>query len=348
MQREAEGAVFSPTGLFFKHFLDRANGRGHNLPFLQKLRTVRFLINSTAKYDPDEYQPFDLYGSLNLIRRLPAIESVRVDGIMEPIRSSIELPPRTANYSKIEIRHSSMDYPYLIHTIRSAKTLREFTYTIGGHGSNNDSIAMLNPDDLFRTLLEYWDSLEYLDLDVEAELSLKEIFDPNVGRLFFGDYRSWYGPAYFYEWEGELGERPEDNILLTERPPPTCCFLRRFTKLRSLSIGIHLLYYFARGIDNDRLSEEVFSLADRLPPNLESLRIYGYAKGMEPWVEGLPPHIFDDMLSQLVKEKDEKLPLLTHIAGIEELIDHAATLRRPVNPEDVWKREVDQWTEYEY
>ncbi|RHZ69889.1 hypothetical protein CDV55_103988 [Aspergillus turcosus] len=320
--------------LFFKHFFDRANGRGHNLPFLQKLRTVRFLVDYLGGYSSYQYQPFDLCESLNLIRRLPAIESVRIDGITVPKRSSIELPPRTANYSKIEIRHSNVNYLYLIHTIRSAKSLKEFAYTIGGYGSTDDSIAMLNPDVLFRSLLEYWETLEYLDLDVEADLPLEG--------LSFRDYRSQYGPAYFHESEGELGERPENK---------THCFLRSFTKLRSLCLGIHLLYYFARGIDDDLLSEEVFSLADRLPPNLESLRIYGYEKGMKPRVKGLPSHIFHDMLSQLLKEKDEKLPRLTHIAGIEELIDHAATLPPQVRPEDirlVWQREEDQWTEYEY
>lgn len=57
------------------------------------------------------------------------------------------------------------------------------------------------------------------------------------------------------------------------------------------------------------------------------------------------------MLSQLLKEKDEKLPLLTHIAGIDELIDHAVTLPPMLHPEEVhlvWQREEDQWTEYEY
>lgn len=240
---------------------------------------------------------------------------------------SIELPPRTANYSKIEIRPSNVNHLYLIHTIRSAESLREFTYTIGGYGNRDDSIAMLNPDVLFRSLLEYWETLDYLDLNVEADLPLEA--------LSFRDYHPQSGPAYFHEWEEELGERPEDNTVLRQRPPPTHCFLRSFTKLRSLCLGIHLLYYFARGIGDDLLSEEVFWLADRLPLNLESLRIYGYEKGMKPRAKGLPSHIFDDVLSQLLKEKDEKLPLLTHIAGIDELIDHAVTLPPMLHPEDV-------------
>ncbi|KAF7128530.1 hypothetical protein CNMCM5793_003318 [Aspergillus hiratsukae] len=329
MREEAKSVVCCPCRLFFKHFLDRANDRGHKLPFLQKLRTVRFLADYLGGYSSYYYQPFDLCESLNLIRRLPAIESVRVDGITVPNRSSIELPPRTANYSKIEIRHSDVNYLHLIHTIRSAKSLKEFAYTIGGYGSMDDSFAIFIPDVLFRSLLEYWETLEYLDLDFEADLPLEA--------LSFRDYRSQYGPAYFHEWEGQ-------------RPPPTRSFLRSFTKLRSLCLGIHLLYYLARGIGDD-LSEEVFSLADRLPLNLESLRIYGYEKGMKPRVKGLASHIFDDMLSQLLKEKEEKLPCLTHIAGIEELIDHAATLPPQRRPEDirlVWQREEDQWTEYEY
>lgn len=87
------------------------------------------------------------------------------------------------------MRPSNVNPPYSIHAIRSAKSLREFTYTIGGYGSGDDSTAMLNLDVLFRSLLEYWETLEYLALDAEADLPLEA--------LSLRDDRSQYGPAYF-------------------------------------------------------------------------------------------------------------------------------------------------------
>jgi hypothetical protein len=75
---QANGNPLRESDYFLKHFLDRANSiPQETLPFLHHLRQVRFLV------DPDTrihrwyyYQPYDLYGSLNLVYRLLAVESV--------------------------------------------------------------------------------------------------------------------------------------------------------------------------------------------------------------------------------------------------------------------------------
>lgn len=38
----------------------------------------------------------------------------------------------------------------------------------------------------------------------------------------------------------------------------------------------------------DHSVDDSFSLVDHLPPNLESLRIYGYKKEMKPRLRGVP------------------------------------------------------------
>lgn len=170
------------TTYFFKHFLDRANSRSHEiLPYLHHLRQVRVLVDPDEKTTPwYNYQPYDLYGSLNLVRRLPAIESVRVDAIMGTEDRSIEPPPRSAYYSKITIRNSNIDSRYLVRTIESAKLLEELTYAIGGRGSSDGGWSNFIPDHVLRALLIHADSLVHLDLDVEAELPLVHIFDPTL------------------------------------------------------------------------------------------------------------------------------------------------------------------------
>ncbi|KAJ5672641.1 hypothetical protein N7507_001768 [Penicillium longicatenatum] len=349
---QAKGTPLRESDYFFKHFLDRVNNSPRSqetLPFLHHLRQVQFLVDPDTKINRwYYYQPYDLYGSLNLVRRLPAVESIRVDAIMSMQRPSIEPPPRSANYTKITIRNSNIDYHHLVRVIESAKRLEEFTYAVGGRGSTDGMLSMFSPDHVFRALLLHADSLVHLDLDVEAETPLAETFDPTLGQHFFGnmDNRSSRSqPAYQQEWADELQELQQEQG--SQASP---CSLRGLTNVKNLSLGIHTLYYLARGIGTDQVDDASFAIVDHLPPNLEALCIYGYEKGMKPQVKGLPDDVFDRQLEKLLAEKDTKLPRLSYIEGIDEFIENATTIKKPAtNDEDLWERETDdEWTDHEY
>jgi hypothetical protein len=349
LRNKNEGTPLKESDYFFKHFLDRANsGSKETLPYLHHLRQVRLLVDPDEKITPwYNYQPFDLYGSLNLVRRLPTIESVRVDAIMDTEGRSIQPPPRSANYSKITIRNSNLDSQYLARTIESAKQLKEFTYAIGGRGSSDRMWSNFIPDQVLKALLMHADSLVHLDLDVEAELPLVHIFDPTLRQYLLDDSedRSRFHPAYKLEWADELQElQPKEST------QPSPCSLRGLTNVKNLSLGIHLLYYLSRGIGADQVDDASFAIVDHLPPNLEALCIYGYKKGMKPQVTGLPNDLFDRQLEQLLAEKDTKLPRLSYIEGIDECIENATTVKDPkTNDEDLWERETDdEWTDHEY
>ncbi|KAF4235731.1 hypothetical protein CNMCM8980_003225 [Aspergillus fumigatiaffinis] len=349
---QANGTPLRETDYFFKHFLDRANsGPQETMPFLQYLRKVRFLVDAdTNVYRWFYYQPYDLYGSLNLVRRLPGVESIRVDAIMGTESPSVEPPPQSGNYTKITIRNSSLDYHHLVRVIESAKRLEEFTYAVGGRGSSDGSLSIFSPDHVLRALLLHGHSLLHLDLDVEAETPLAEAFDPSLGQAFFASdgpsLRSH--PIYQQEWAEELQELKAKDDPAGCRLPP--CSLRGFTELKNLSLGIHLLYYLARGIGPDQVEDSSFAIVDHLPPSLESLCIYGYEKGMKPQVKGLPDDVFDRQLENLLADKAKKLPRLIHIEGIDEFIENATTVEQPQNnDDDLWERETDdEWTDHEY
>ncbi|KAF9890814.1 hypothetical protein FE257_005385 [Aspergillus nanangensis] len=345
-----DSTLFRKTDYFFKHFLDRANSSNQQetMPFLQNLREVRFLVDVDIKSQYEYYyQPYDLYGSLNLVRRLPAVESIRVDAIMTPKESSDQPPAGSANYTRIIIRNSSLDYPYLVGAIESAKQLEEFTYAIGGRGARHGLLGMFSPNHVLRALLLHRDSLVHLDLDVEAETLLHHIFDPTLRQQFpFSDdeyERSVGFHNVYHGWGDRLEELTAVDGSLASWSGSSSCSLRGFTKLKNLSLGIHLLYYLARGIGPDQVEDESFAIVDHLPPNLESLSIYGYEEGMR----GLRP--FHRQLEQLLAEKDKKLPRLVYIEGIDELIENAATVRRPdLNRHLLWEGETDcEWTDHE-
>lgn len=234
LNAQAKGTPLQGNDYFFKHFLDRANSSPQEtLPFLQHLRQIRFLVDpDTRIYSWYDYQPYDIYASLNLVRRLPSVKSIRVDAIMSSQSPSIEPPRRSANYTNITIRNSNVEYHHLVRVIESAKRLEGFTYAVGGRGSSDGSLSIFSPDHVFRALLSHADSLVHLDLDAEAEIPLAETFDPTVGQNFFddGDDRSSRSqPAYQQEWADELQERqPERNV------QPSPCSLRGLTKLKNL------------------------------------------------------------------------------------------------------------------
>ncbi|KAF3399042.1 hypothetical protein DPV78_006982 [Talaromyces pinophilus] len=359
LNAQVDGIQLPETDYFFKHFLDRVNsGPPKAMPFLQNLRKVRFLVDADESiWEWYYYQPYDLYGSLNLVRRLPRVESIRLDGISEAEDFSVVPPPRSANYTRITIRNSNMDYHHLVKTIESAKRLEEFTYAVGGRGSRDGGISIFSPEHVLRALLSHDDSLLHLDLDVEAEISSAQIFDFRHRRYPYDDDDDdddsppSSDPVYQHEWAEEL---QADDQLIYDHPiydRSSLCALRGFTKLKNLSLGIHLLYFLARGIGGDQEVEEAsFAIVDHLPPSLESLCIYGYEKGMKPKDQGLPDNVFDRQLEKLLAEKDRKLPRLTYIEGIDELIENAVTVEWPhENHDDVWERDTgDNWTDHEY
>ncbi|KAF3384827.1 hypothetical protein F1880_001968 [Penicillium rolfsii] len=350
LKAQSYGAPLEESDYFFKHFLDRANSRSQEtLPYLRHLRRIRFLVDPDTKISSWwEYQPYDLYGNLNLVRRLPAIESIRVDAIMDTGDSSIVPPPRSANYSKIIIRNSNIDSRYLVRTIQSAKRLEEFTYAIGGRGGSGHGTSNFIPDHVLQALLMHADSLVHLDLDNEAELPLVHIFDPNLREYLLNeseDQSSRSHPAYQQEWADELQDlQPEQS---SHSLPQS---LLGLPNLKNLSLGIHLLYYLSRGIGADQVDDASFAIVDHLPPNLEVLCIYGYEKGMKPQIDGLPDDVFDRQVEKLLAEKDTKLPRLSYIEGADECIENATTIVDPLtNYENLWVRDTDdEFTDHEY
>jgi hypothetical protein len=360
LEAEADGEPLPITDYVFKHFLELV--RGKNMPFLQNLRAVRFLVDpNTWVYATSVYQPYDLFTSLNLVRRLPAVKTIHVDAISDADLPSVDPPPRSGNYTCITIQHSSLHCPYLVYTIESAKRLEKFTYGIGGRFSRNDMLISFHPECVFRALFAHRTSLRQLDLDVEGQTRLLDRIGVRYLKYTIEEEEEEQeslrdDPVYLHEWADELEKLPAEKEQIPSSMSVDACSLRSFLQLKDLSIGVHILYLYARGYDGekfddewgDQLVNESFSLVDHLPPNLESLHIYGYKKGMKPRLRGVPQNFLDDQLVKLMAEKDQKLPRLAVIEGIEEPIPNGETLEGPGNRDKLWKEADDEWTEYEY
>ncbi|KAB8201010.1 hypothetical protein BDV34DRAFT_237857 [Aspergillus parasiticus] len=312
----------------------------------QNLRHVRFLLDSDSIYEDTRFNSeYDIYGCLNLVRKLPSIESVRFDAMTLGEEPGIWPPPRSANYIDIMLCHCAIPEVDLGIIIRSAKNLNRFTYTVGGRHEMDYTPVFTRP--LLESLLAHHKTLQYLNLDVESHTSELEMFDESSIELYpKEDYKQ---EEYEAHWADELAElaSQEQQRPPTPSVPSVPCMLRSFSRFKHLSIGSRVLYCYARGFG--AAVTESFSLVDHLPPSLESLRIYGYGSddghGFYP-----PPDIgLDTQISKLLEEKEQKLPLLSVIEGLDAPIPNGRNTYNPGDEEEelAWHRKDDEWVEHD-
>jgi hypothetical protein len=107
---------------------------------LQKLRHVHLLSEVGLFYQGgDTYEHIDLLGEARLFHRLPAIESISVDGITRNGGADAleHFPPRTSNIKSIRVGNSMLPSSELAPLIRMLRNLEEFTHSVGGRDSND-------------------------------------------------------------------------------------------------------------------------------------------------------------------------------------------------------------------
>ena len=311
--------------------LIETNAQPEDKPYLQNLRSVEFLPHQDSAWEDERfYREFDLFAMISFFDRLPSMEHIGVDIIIEDENGLHDLEPASSNISRIRIDHSNLNTWFLSPLINSCKVLREFHYTIGGRGSLDGSFAAFNPRTFLKALLGHKMSLEILHVDADSDCYFAEMEE-------YGDHRA------VEREENEQEPAHNDPQGLWERTGS----LQDFSALSKLNIGIGILLFLALGSqsmeagDHYNTSFDELVLADSLPDSLESLVIIGYEKGVRA--------DFDKIIEQFMIDKDKKLPKLKHVIGIEEMIKRAETVRSPDDESELlWEPEEEEWSEYEY
>lgn len=301
-------------------FLRRTNAHPEGKPYLQNLRDV-YIINEfpCLMNVHDNYYRTDFMGCLPLFDRLPAIESVGIDLLDVDDNGRQDIEHMTSNISRIRVNHSSLHPVYLARLLYASKVIREFQYTIGGRAPGGHGHQFFTPIPVFKVLCEHKDTLEKLDLDVESHLLIFQSRHESK----IEDHFSEINP----EWLADEEEEPHEFQFLTSIWKHEGS-LRDFGALRSLSIGIGLLLYYAKGVyvspDNKR---RPFMLVDCLPENLEYLYIRGYERGLNVNWDIQMDHLF-----AYYKSGNSKLKVLV---GIEKMIPNAEDLEEPIRPKSL-------------
>ncbi|KAE8326280.1 hypothetical protein BDV39DRAFT_177385 [Aspergillus sergii] len=334
------GEHFPGTEFGFHNYLRRM-AASREPTALTNLRHVRFLPDSDSIYEDTRfYSEYDIYGCLNLVRKLPSIESVRFDAMTLGEEPGIWPPPRSANYTDIMLCHCAIPDVDLGIIIRSAKNLERFTYTVGGRHEMDYTPVFTHP--LLASLLVHHNTLEYLNLDIESHTSEPEMFDESSMEIY--PKEDFEQEEYEAHWADELKELASQE---QQRPPTPSvpCTLRSFSRLKHLSIGSRVLYCYARGFGAG--VTEPFSLVDHLPPSLESLRIYGYGSNDGEGFYSPPDIGLDAQFAKLLEEKEQKLPLLSLIEGLNTPIPNGRNTYNADDDEEelAWHRKDDEWVQ---
>lgn len=306
------------------------------VPCLQNLRSISFhpddVLNQGTTYVQESY-----FSRLNIVRKLPAVESVSFTLAMRDDDPGLPLPPRCANYSKIQIDHSCIPEHDLCRIIESPMTLKNFVFTVGGRKYPEGGIPILGMTPLLRSLWLHRHTLEELDLDMEYHATWQEFYDPDYQLDEDEGLDEYEQECYEEQYASEILE-------LTVQEPetrPSFISLKDFPKLKRLSLGAHALCHFARGVGSnqerfpdDRIGLQSFNLAEHLPPNLQYLRVYGRREG---------PHDLDSSGHELDLDVDDQLERLSRemnsksliIEGIDVPIPNAKTV-------DEWEDDNDR------
>ncbi|KAF5575151.1 hypothetical protein FPCIR_13288 [Fusarium pseudocircinatum] len=307
-------------------YMLKANYAQMKSPPLQKLKHVRFFAG--ARSDERFYTAFDILGFIQLIHRLPALESVAVDGTCDYQADRQFFVPGTGNMKRLEITHCDISPSFLTVMISIPQALEELKLSIGGLMTLDGADTHSEPFCIAKALSAHRQSLRVLDIDVDAGAGANAL-DWDVDR----NYKEGEDDGTNWEVKDQLDIYGRDRLALDKKIStghkvdsgkeytPTIGSLHDFPHLTHLSIGIMPLLGeydwwkppFRSKEPPYRLEKPApLRLVDMLPPSLEYLCLYGYARGENPDV--------DEYIDELLAKKDDKLPILKVIEGIDKRV----------------------------
>ncbi|GAW19582.1 hypothetical protein ANO14919_090700 [Xylariales sp. No.14919] len=310
---------------------------------LQKLRHVTLLPTSHPTLGDERfYIHLDILGMLRLFHRLPAIESVSVDAVWTNYDAGYieHFPPATSNLKKIHIGHSTFGTDIIGPLIRVPKRLEEFTFTAGGRATSDGGSSVMFANIIGKALHEQKSSLRKIDLDIDEHVDrYEDVYGYRHAADESGHWEGWVDEWFMRDAEISTGPWMVSELPSTRPYGATIGSMHDFESLTHLSIGIMALLGGNRWhVDEDQ--DAPFRLAEALPKSLEYLLIRGYERGKVKR--------YDAQIDEFLLLKEDRLPLLKEVHGINETIPIAASVYDPdSNDDQLWRppNMDDEWAE---
>ncbi|KAH6664816.1 hypothetical protein F5X68DRAFT_177460 [Plectosphaerella plurivora] len=302
-------------------------------PGLQKLKHLRFLCGKPLWYDGC-YIELDFLVWMRCFHRLPALESVEMDAVMDYQRVTRNLfPPITGSFKSLHVTHADMGASMLGIMMRIPRTLEEFVLSVGGlRHPDLGGPSSMRFKTLGKCLFEHRNTLRVLDLDIDRQCGTQRPEDDDQSGDAYAE-EECYKDEFFHIDKAENTRPMWPEQLEDSRPfgfgiGP----LDQFTALTHLSIGLDALLGWSPQHKTTRGGDFVapFRLVEGLPSSVESLRIYGYTRGESTTL--------DDHLDELTAKMHQRLPNLKHVEGLEERIEVMKDRSSEAEEEDLWER----------
>ncbi|KAI0109623.1 hypothetical protein GGR51DRAFT_101705 [Nemania sp. FL0031] len=300
---------------------------------LKKLRDVTIIpTNDLFRGDDRFYTHLNLLDLVRMFHRLPAIESVSTDtvGIDSGMPYLVRFPPAVSNLKRIRVGHAMYGTDIIRPLIRLSRRLEEFTFTTGGRNNLHGGFATRSAKVIGKALYEHRTSLRKIDIDIDEYIGGRDEDSPS-------DEAPSNDP--WYKTDLNISTKPSTTVPNTREYGKTIGSMHDFESLTHLSIGIGLLLG-PRKYRAEENEEAPFRLAEALPNSLEYLMIRGYKRGTVP--------SYDSQIDEFLLTKQERLPSLKELHGIDETIPIAVSIEDPDNNTDkLWQpEELDEsWLE---
>lgn len=292
-------------------------------PGLQRLQNVVLLTGGDYLMNDERYYDIvEILDPFQYFHRLPAIQSVTMEGIGEYQGERNLFVPKTSNLKSIHIGHCDIPSSLLGTVIRIPKALEELSISMGGLWNIDGGRPMVYSKTIGKCLLEHKETLRVLDLDVDfAGMSDGEDGKDNGGEEEEEECRM----DQYFNMDLEISDSPLWSIDLpdTRQYGRTIGSLHDFMALTHLSIGVDALIG----------PHPPFRLIDALPANLEYFCLYGYVRGRNQGV--------DEHVAEFMQMKSERLPKLVEVKGIDETEEGLGMKFRDIehmSEEELWKK----------
>ena len=283
-----------------------------NLKHVSILPTDELIIS-----DERFYTTMDFLGHFRRFHRLPSIESIDVAAIAEDSRGTDWTlhPPRTANFSSINITHSDLSSTFLAALIGAPKALRHFSMSVGGRAAQGGGQSMMSLMELGKVLFTQKETLQTLDLDIDNYIL--ETKHDRSDTDYEDDILEYHKEDEWFQQDLADSQGPTfmSRVEATRDYSGTIGSLHDFAALTHLSIGLKALlgvaeqkYDAATDTVSHVTPEAPFRLVDALPASLESLTIRGYTPGEDD--------VYDGQIAELLAGREAKLPGLVDLRGV--------------------------------
>lgn len=318
-------------------------------PGLQRVKNVEIILSSHGHSDDRTYKSLEFLDYFRYFHRLPALNTVTMEGFAEYQANRALFPSGTSSLKELHIGHTDISGGMLSTLVRMPKSLEKLSVSQGGLWSTDGGSAMISLVSLSKALLDHKDTLRVLDLDVDSTLSPSQAAGAHDGLHEQGDESrqhmidTWGSEEEAFENEKDeyfdldeaasTGPLWTDDIPSTRRYGYTIGSLHDLAALTHLSISARVLLGPAKaGTPPRQLFDTPPSrLVDALPPSLEFLRLYDYRRGENTDIDG---HV-----DELLEKKEERLPRLQVIEGVDEMVvGDGSRYDERAPAEELWQR----------